>query len=356
LDERLRVSPIREGWIARTHFLDACASAWIEGELVHVEDLVLHDASMDIRAPTHELTRAHAVLRARRRIHSEAPEWALSHAGLSALIARVSEPGQEGKEPGESEEEDPDAIDEEAREPYEMADGDPLAAQFAGLDVITERAKRLMSDLAVRPEESRDPLVYDLDWNETARLASWRQAVEDTEHLPPLLGAAIALLAWEEIEPLQHKDWLGRLLVGGLLRARSRTPSHLLCANMGLRAIARERRRAQDPTTKLVALLDGFAEAAKLGMKEHDRWLLARRQLDRRLVGRRSNSSLPALADLVIARPILSAGLIARELKVTPRAAQDLVAELNLREMTGRGRYRAWGIMGSLHDLFKTAR
>ena len=114
---------------------------------------------------------------------------------------------------------------------------------------------------------------------------------------------------------------------------------------MGLRAIARERRRAQDPTTKLVALLDAFAEAAKLGMKEHDRWLLARRQLDRRLVGRRSNSSLPALADLVIARPVLSAGLIARELKVTPRAAQDLVAELNLREMTGRGRYRAWGII-----------
>ena len=32
LDERLRVSPIREGWIARTHFLDACASAWIEGQ------------------------------------------------------------------------------------------------------------------------------------------------------------------------------------------------------------------------------------------------------------------------------------------------------------------------------------
>src|SRR5271168_3330109 len=93
LDERLRVSPIREGWIARTHFLDACASAWVDGELVHVEDLVLHDANMDIRWPTHELTRAHAVLRGRRRIHSEAPEWALSHAGLSALIARVSEPG-----------------------------------------------------------------------------------------------------------------------------------------------------------------------------------------------------------------------------------------------------------------------
>ena len=67
LDERLGVSPIREGWISRTHFMDACASLGLQGELVHLEDLVLHDAAMDLRAPTHELTRAHAVLRTRRR-------------------------------------------------------------------------------------------------------------------------------------------------------------------------------------------------------------------------------------------------------------------------------------------------
>src|SRR5215210_7433054 len=68
LDERLGSSPIREGWVSRTHFTDACASLWLQGELVHLEDLVLHDAGMDIRTPTHELTRAHVVLRTRRRI------------------------------------------------------------------------------------------------------------------------------------------------------------------------------------------------------------------------------------------------------------------------------------------------
>jgi hypothetical protein len=47
----------------------------------------------------------------------------------------------------------------------------------------------------------------------------------------------------------------------------------------------------------------------------------------------------------MLARPIASAGMIAAELKITPRAAQDLVAELGLREATGRGRYRAWGIL-----------
>ncbi|MGB8548022.1 MAG: helix-turn-helix domain-containing protein, partial [Xanthobacteraceae bacterium] len=55
-------------------------------------------------------------------------------------------------------------------------------------------------------------------------------------------------------------------------------------------------------------------------------------------------SKLPALLDYMFARPIASAGMIAKELGITPRAAQDLVAELGLREATGRGRYRAWGI------------
>ena len=60
---------------------------------------------------------------------------------------------------------------------------------------------------------------------------------------------------------------------------------------------------------------------------------------------RRKHSKLPALVDLVLARPLVSAGMIAAELGITPRAAQDLVAALGLREITGRGRYRAWGIL-----------
>src|SRR5258708_13007163 len=88
LDERLAKSPIREGWVARTHYTDACASLWLEGELVHLEDLVLHDAGMDIRAPTHELTRARAVLRIRRRIAAAKPDWALSATRLPTLRAR----------------------------------------------------------------------------------------------------------------------------------------------------------------------------------------------------------------------------------------------------------------------------
>jgi hypothetical protein len=43
---------------------------------------------MDIRAPTHELIRAHAVPRTRRRIADGKPDWALSAAGLAGLRGR----------------------------------------------------------------------------------------------------------------------------------------------------------------------------------------------------------------------------------------------------------------------------
>ena len=91
LDERLRGSPIREGWIARTHFADSCASLWLDGDLVPLEDLVLHDAHRDIHAPTRALIQAQAVLRARRRIAAADPGWALTPAGLAILRGRAGE-------------------------------------------------------------------------------------------------------------------------------------------------------------------------------------------------------------------------------------------------------------------------
>jgi hypothetical protein len=68
VDERVGRSGIRDGWISRSHYLEAQAILGLEGELVILEDLVLHDAHMDIRTPTHELTTAHTILRARRRL------------------------------------------------------------------------------------------------------------------------------------------------------------------------------------------------------------------------------------------------------------------------------------------------
>lgn len=86
-------------------------------------------------------------------------------------------------------------------------------------------------------------------------------------------------------------------------------------------------------------------ETATLGMKEHDRLVQAKAQMERRLKGRRSNSKLPQLVDLVLSRPMVSSTMIEQELKVTQQGALNLVADLNLREMTGRRRFQAWGVI-----------
>jgi hypothetical protein len=113
----------------------------------------------------------------------------------------------------------------------------------------------------------------------------------------------------------------------------------------GLKAIPLERRRPRDPAGRLVVQLEAITATAEAGLRDHDRWVTAHALLLRKLKGRRSTSHLPAAIDYVLARPIVSAAMIATELKISPRAAQSLVAELGLRETTGRGRYRAWGIL-----------
>src|SRR3954469_13011901 len=179
LDERLGVSPIREGWISRTHFLDACASLWLQGELVHLEDLVLHDAAMDQRAPTHELTRAHAVRRTRRRIAAAEPDWAVSASGLAALSQ-----GREGE--GGSASDDKPALDHDStgeRAGEGASDDDAFAAELAAIDSLLERSTRVLAGAI--PPRTQDPLalVYDLDWDEGARLQEWRSVVEGTRAL-----------------------------------------------------------------------------------------------------------------------------------------------------------------------------
>ncbi len=73
LDERVARSAVGAGFPERSQFTDACASPWLDGELVHLEDLVVHDAGAGVRAPTHEPTITRDVLRGRRCIASQPP-------------------------------------------------------------------------------------------------------------------------------------------------------------------------------------------------------------------------------------------------------------------------------------------
>lgn len=343
VDERVARSPIGEGFLERQDFNDAVSSLWVDGELVHIEDLVLHDARMDIRAPTNEIVNAHRILRSRRLIALQPDGWALTDQGIATLRGKPpletpisnAEPANTGAPPSIA-----DDVEDEAEE-------DALAHELAEMDALLARSSAALENtFSARPEPGtvtspsfdREPQE-----EEDERLSLWRRLIETHADLPPLLQAAVLLDAWNALEVLGRSPWLGRQLVAALLRSNEMT--HLPALNTGLRQIARERRRSRHQSERVIAILDGIREAAQLGLKEHDRLLNGKSRMERRLVGRRSNSRLPDLIELVLSKPVVSTSMIVKALGTTPQGAVGLANELELREMTGRGRFRAWGIL-----------
>src|SRR4029450_5389573 len=110
---------------------------------------------------------------------------------------------------------------------------------------------------------------------------------------------------------------------------------HLPCLNLALRHVPHDRRRGRDQPARLIAFLEAVTRGAGQGQKDHERWLLARHLLERKLAGRRKHSKLPALIDFVLARPLVSAGMMAAELGSTARGGHGV---------TGPRPSPAWGL------------
>lgn len=294
LDARLGSSPVHAGWQGHADILDACASVAWDGTLVTREDLVLRDAFMDIRHGTQELGHAHHVLRARRSILRRRASWAFTSDGIAWMLER--RPPEDGAQIAD-----------------DMADDLPEA-----------------SDVTVGTRYGR--------WLEGTSAAM--------RAYPTLLAAALAWDAWRALRPLGRGTWLGRLLIGNLLRLRHKTRHHLLGFNIGLQRLHYHALATHDLGRRLAGGLDAMAVTAERGMALLLRLETAKERLAQALEGRRSSSRLPEVVDLLLSRPVVSVPMIARDLRVSRQAATQLIDALQpyVRELTGRGRYRAWGV------------
>ena len=282
-----RTLSLRDGWLARLLYREACASRLAAGELVHVEDLVLLDGGALATTMTPDLSSAWHVLGVWRRACKADPMELLC-----------------------------------SQRPGEMVTGN------------------------VQPVDAPD-YFYDPNWNEAARLSEWRRVLEETKRLPPLLAAAVAWDSWLMLEPDQRGAWRAPLIAALVLKARAKTRHFLLPLDTGRRFAKYRCHPNHDLATRLSGFLEWAREAADRGTKDLDTLALAADMLRAKLKGRRRNSRLPALVDLLLSRPLVSVPLAAKALRCSSQAVEAMLPLLGStpRELTGRGRYRAWGIV-----------
>ena len=219
---------------------------------------------------------------------------------------------------------------------------------------LRSNAIRLLS--GVRPgeeaavsavNEDAPEAFWDPDWDEAGRLAAWKDVLRATSRHPPLLAAAIAWDSWHEILPDQRGPWKAGLLAALVLKMRGKTRYCLLPIDTGQR-YSPYRRKAGD---RLEARLSGFLEwsvtAAERGQRDLDRLSVAEGLLRGALKGRRRNSKLPGLVDLLLTHPVVSVPMAAKALKCSNQAVEVMLKDLRgiAHEVTGRQRYRAWTVV-----------
>lgn len=365
LDERLlRAEPVlAEGARQRCHAFEAQALIGLSGGLCPLEDLVLHDAGMDVRSPTREIARAPAILDERRRLARREPAEVLSPIALRQRlgIEEAPQPDRTDTTPSmpakqvaapwdriDHEEDDDDQVDEDDLDLEDERDhGDPAFAEIDALLVRTRKKLDAWNDLS--SDEGRKNLILrDPGYDAAGRLARWLQILEEGRGLPAALAAALALDAWLWLEPSERAGELGFALAATVLRERGLAQAHLPAVGLGLRRGRFRWSPHQALTVRIAGLLGAFAEAAAFGQGDLDRLSLARTVMLRRCEGRRGNSKLAELVDLFVAMPLVTVQLAATRLEVSPQAIEAMLKDLGgslPRELTGRKRYRAWGVL-----------
>ncbi len=314
LDARAQSCPFAEGWAARIDFAEANGWGWVSGEIVDLEDLVLHDAQMDARLPDQALRATYGVVRARRKARGAGAELQTA-AGATWLAGHRSDPPHLTPS---TDDETPPA--ERAAEPPALVDD------------LVQRIRSLGRG------ETADPLEAIEEW------VRWTHGLPD--RAPALLRAAAALEGWRLVNPLPRQNYVGGVMAAQALRLAGRTRSCLLGFEAARRAQPQPPRGfiAASASVRLTYWLKIVAVGAEAGLAEMKRLELARQVVLKRIGGRRAPDRSADLLELLLARPLVSAPMAAEHLGVAGHSARRLLTGLgsSLMEVSGRSRYRAW--------------
>lgn len=289
LDERARCSPLRDGWRRRLLYGQAAGCTLAEGELIHLEDLVLLDGGAYDGPGSVPLAFSLQVLQAwRRALLTNDP------AGLLVTARPGLEDEREGDAPG----------------------------------------------LLSHSSDERE-LV------EPERMEAWRRALQESRHLSPLLAAGVVWDAWLSLNPEGGGAWRATLLAALVLRARGMTNDFLLPIDTGRRFAPYRTHPNHGAARRIMGFLSWADAAAKQSAKELDRLTTFERQLLAVTRKRRKNSRLPELVFLLLSRPLISIPMAAKHLGVSSQAVAAMMKELGSipRPLTERTRYRVWGIV-----------
>jgi hypothetical protein len=294
LDERLAASPapVRAGWIARGLIYEAAASLRLDGQYVPAHDLLLFLNNALDRMPGQDTGRAVNI-----------------HSMLSTLSRR------------------------KARHLFSP--------------------RKVMALAQLRPRNNSSQPVLPA-WLESRRQSPEmiRAALEDALHpqavaswkkLPPVEASAKIIRHWRDVGAAECIGAAhGRVLAMAWLPRTDMMSGYYLLPSVGFLGHAHEYRPDLDrqwPEFFLKACI----RSAEWGFKLHGHLTAAHRRLHDASSAPRP-SHLPALADLLIATPVLSASQAGTALRITSHSARAMLSALEKRslihEVTGRASFR----------------
>ncbi len=298
LDERLAGAPesVRAGWIQRALIHEAVASLRLDGSYVSAHDLVLRLNNTLDRAPDQDIQRATDI-----------------HGMLSTLIRR---------------------------NPRHLFNPRRIVA------LTRLRLQSRVVDHPDLPDWLQNRIHTPEEMSEALEEALQPAVVSAWGTLPPVHAAADIIATWHKSRAADRIGAAaGRALAMAWLYRAGLISSYCLLPSIGFLGAA------SDYRPDLVVswpekFLKACGRAAEWGFKLHTHLTLAHRRLHDAASRRRSTSHMPALIDLLISTPAVSASAASRSLGITPHAARAMLCALEdrglVREITGRGSFRLY--------------